>query len=296
MKISIGSEWTDIVAYILSLGLTLASLLMTMTILWRHHSIRGQDPEWKSHVLPLPLLFLFYSLVSTLGLFLGREVTLYLEGVVEIYQALMTRELFLLLLYLFNKQADFHFPREEIYTLLHKNKCSYNEDAARGKIEHYFIKCPSILSGRLPPSIHLLTLIESLILFSLMARFMSTLLSFLFLHQVHFREYFYLVEVFHFILSLLAFASLWLLILFLEGVIWMFLPRLKFLVLFIPSLMIPLQSTLFSPGLSSFLTGLESLFLLLSLYWIYPFGEHDLTSLISSKTTMTQTTKEEVSR
>lgn len=292
METPIASQWTDIVAYILSVGLTLASLLLTVTILWKHHLVRGQDPEWKSHIMPLPLLFLFYSLVETLRLFLGREVGLYLGGVIGIYQALMLRELFLLLLYLFNKQADFHFPREGTYTLLHKNKCSFNEDAARGKIEYYFVKCHSLFSGRLSPSVHLLTLIESLILFSLLARFMSTLLSFLFLHQTSFREHFYMVEIFHFVLSLLALVSLWLLVLFLEGVIWMFQPRLKLAVLFLPSLLLPLQEFLFQPGLTSFLTGMESLFLLLSLYWIYPPGEHELTSLINGKSLATTTTKE----
>lgn len=285
-------EWSQIIMLTLSVLFLSVTLLLTGWIFKLHWTNSGQEPEWKSRVLPLLLLFSLHSVNA----FVQRFMTIYTESFLFLYNAYTLHQLYHLFLFFFNKQSSLYF-QHDAYAKIEIKKSSQSEylpDTIRAKTNYCFLRCVGFLlqPQSQPQQYHeqskvdeshfllvygtrFLQVSEGLLVGQIFLALFSLMLSLSVGHMEFYATHFYLIVLCNLFVSLLCFVCITTFLIVTERVIHPFNPRFKLALIVLPICTTALLPRFLPESLAIFVIQMEQLFLLVSTMWVFSPTEHN---------------------
>lgn len=308
-----------ITLYVVTPLLTLLGVGLTALLVHRHYAACC-EPEARRLVVCVLLMVPVYGVCSCLSLFLPRQF-LYLDIVKEAYEAFVLYQFYQLLVHLFARRAPFHF--DETQRFGQADKCAISEEARDRQTDELFARCQPYVApchlATITPSAPLLWHIRLCVQQYLVLR-LALPLVLVVLHNIGVYEHRQLTaDAAYMWLTLglcnlsmtVAVAAVFLLVALIKPVIAPHTPLLKFMAIKLILVFIFWQSLLFSllaacdalpfwlfvpawtplqttEALHSSLICFELAALALYHHWIFPYDEHQRTSMLGGSDVATE--------
>lgn len=272
------------------------TLALTGWFLCLHWINVGQEPDWKSRVLPLLPFFLAHSFDA----FLRRFTPLYTESFLFLYNAFVLHQLFQLFLFFFNKQCSLHF-QNDAYAKIEIKKSSQSEylpDTIQAKTNYCFLKCvgyflllrhtqkenttPYHEQNKVDESHFLLVygakflrVSEVIMITQIFIALFFFILTLSIGHLELYARHFYVLVFSNLLICSIVILCILFFLIITERLIHPFNPRFKLALIVLPIFTTALLQWILPLSLTIFIIQLEQIFLLISSLWVFSPSEHN---------------------